>query len=106
MVLHISKRFWFHDINDRQDSESFSLEYVIRRTNLFKFARGNDAFTYFTSMISRAFLRSFRKRKSKIYHSVNFTDVVQHPFYDGVHKALDVAVHRMIEDATPYPNLT
>jgi hypothetical protein len=78
LVDRIAGQFWFLTIQDREDMEAHALLKAIERIDRFKFARGKNAFAYYSSLIWNASLRDYRRhrrRQATPLMPLNFSDV-------------------------------
>jgi hypothetical protein len=77
LVDGVAAGFWFESAEQRNEVKQIVLLYAIERIDRFTFDRGDDAFTYYTSLLFHAILRQVETMKRQRARAALFTDVVE-----------------------------
>jgi DNA-directed RNA polymerase specialized sigma24 family protein len=97
----VAARFWFASPHDRDDAVGDVALYAIQRIDRFKLTRGQNAFSYYTSLIYRRILRQIRDGSRLRGRAMLFRDL----YKPGNASGTEAGKHRSsdgLEFARPY----
>lgn len=94
----VSRRFWFARAVDRREATSIATIACIERIDRFNFGKGADAFSYFSTVAYRAFLKSLvsnarRSRRATLFADLNVSPSASIDGDDGRESVIDGATH-------------
>lgn len=73
----VGRRLWFRDVIEREDAVANALVYAIERIDRFRFGRGRDAFSYFSSLLFNRMVNRLG-RDPRAWRMTAFSDLPDH----------------------------